>query len=123
MRAPVEYIDESVEMNTTYDYRVVAKNKFDLSEPSNIVTVTTPLGIEKTMLKLFPNPVQDNLTIEVERNYYGNFLIIDLAGQTVIEGKLDKPSNDINLSSLKSGVYYFVQKNNYSSITKKLLKR
>jgi len=65
---------------------------------------------ENTKFQLFPNPVQNELTI------YGiseasTYQIIDLNGRIILAGKLSAIENKINVINLYQGNYLFVIKN------------
>lgn len=61
-------------------------------------------------IKIYPNPVNDILNIESKGEY--DFEIYSFLGVKIIEGKLNKQVNIINITKLKSGLYFF-KTNNY----------
>lgn len=62
--------------------------------------------------KIYPNPVKNNLTIELKNTFSTeiNFQIINIIGETIISKKINSlfPVNDfqINISELINGVYF-----------------
>jgi hypothetical protein len=71
----------------------------------------TQLKIAETTLNLFPNPVQDIATIEINVSQYIQPILIltDLAGKKLKEVELLETSNQVDLSQLPDGIYlYFI---------------
>lgn len=70
------------------------------------LVITVGLHEEKNqMIKVYPNPVEDQLTIEgILTNW--NYEIIDVSGQTIKTGLLKPALNRIPLEDLNSGVYF-----------------
>jgi len=56
---------------------------------------------------LFPNPVSSTLSITTESNVGNEFQICDHQGRILKIGILSQTLNSIDISSLKSGVYFF----------------
>ena len=65
---------------------------------------------ENAKLQLFPNPVQDELTISGVSEA-STYEIIDLNGRVILAGKLSSIENKINVINLFNGNYLFVIKN------------
>jgi polyhydroxybutyrate depolymerase len=61
--------------------------------------------------KVFPNPFNQELTIEVKSPQANDFEIYNVIGELVISGKLNSQINTINLSSLAPNVYILNVKN------------
>ncbi|TGN27154.1 PKD domain-containing protein [Empedobacter tilapiae] len=61
---------------------------------------------------LYPNPVNDYLTINGDLNKNYLYQILDTSGRVIIEGEFI--NNKTNLSNLKTGVYFIVINNNYT---------
>lgn len=55
--------------------------------------------------KVFPNPFNQELTIEVKSAQANDFEIYNVFGELVISGKLNSKINTIDLSSLPPKVY------------------
>jgi len=68
--------------------------------------------------KVFPNPFNQELTIEVKSAQANDFEIYNVIGELVISGKLNSQINTIDLSSLAPNVYII----NINSQSKKLIK-
>jgi len=71
-----------------------------------------------------PNPTKDNIEITNDRQLDLNITILDLLGKEVlsVENKSIRKQN-INLSSLKTGVYLVQIQANGNAVTKKLIKQ
>ncbi len=72
-------------------------------------------------LKLYPNPVQDMLTISNSDDTTATFKVINLIGQVVKTGNMNE--KEINVSELVSGVYIFEATNNNETVAKKFIKK
>ena len=68
--------------------------------------------------KVFPNPFNQELTIEVKSAQANDFEIYNVIGELVISGKLNSQINTIDLSSLAPNVYII----NINNQSKKLIK-
>jgi surface protein len=109
-----------------YDnYYVVVTLSACSSSPSNNY-IYIPTGIENAMLnkiiKVYPNPVINELTIEIEGNLKRyNIQIINAMGQPVFDGHVvDKIT--IQTGSFSTGVYQIRFENNSTIAFKKLIK-
>lgn len=69
---------------------------------------------------IFPNPTSDIININYKDNSNYFITILNNLGQEVI--KTDQNPEIVNLSSLKSGLYYIVLKNDIETFTKKIIK-
>ena len=71
-------------------------------------------------MKLYPNPVQDQLTITLLPDQAGStFKLTDLLGHVLITGDLKNLENTLNLSDLNTGIYIF----SYGSGSKLIIKQ
>jgi len=58
--------------------------------------------------RLYPNPAQDRVMIQLDENYEFNQLeveVIDLSGRVVVEQRTATHLSSINLSGLEGGMY------------------
>lgn len=76
-------------------------------------------SIKENKIKCYPNPTDNYIYIE-GLSPKSNYDIFDLQGKKVLEGTLNEFSK-INLSSLKSGVYFISLKNSKESFVKKIV--
>jgi hypothetical protein len=63
--------------------------------------------------QLNPNPTSNTATIKSEQLKNESFIICDQLGRTVIAGKLDGISTEVNLSALSKGIYTLKIEGNY----------
>ncbi|NBC57585.1 MAG: T9SS type A sorting domain-containing protein, partial [Bacteroidetes bacterium] len=98
---------------------------FDL--PPNITLPCENLAVQsfnENTLKLYPNPAEDILTIESLGGSIGraNLKIFDMNGRLIINKPLDfNQVQNLNVSSLNSGVYLIKIENTSVDISKKLI--
>ncbi|WP_225034758.1 endonuclease [Winogradskyella sp. SM1960] len=73
-------------------------------------------------VKLFPNPVKNNLTIDLKSNVDTNIEIFDILGKRVLKNTISKTST-LNLQALNKGIYIVKITQGNSKITRKLVKQ
>ena len=77
------------------------------------------LGVEELVeskLKLYPNPVESILNINIDYNLIDEpYAIFDNLGRVVLEGKFKEVESTINLKELSKGIYYLKVSNSHSS--------
>ena len=73
-----------------------------LVDYSNFVCLLNTKDESKKQLKLYPNPSNGKITVEVEQN--DTYQLFDLTGKQIEKGELKKGKNDLNLK-LSKGVY------------------
>jgi hypothetical protein len=106
-------------------YVIVALNGCS-SDPSNVISFI-PTGMDKQnefkSLKIYPNPVGDELTIEYPGNNKDiDFSILNSSGQTVFKGKVAEKAS-VNTSGLSSGVYMIRFSSGVRSELRKVVRR
>ena len=80
---------------------------------------TTPF--EPALAMVFPNPVKDNLTIQLVSNTNpATFSIANLVGQVIKKGSLNTVSNSISLESIQEGFYLVTISQNGKTSTSKI---
>ena len=120
------YTDEGLEYNTEYCYTVTSVLDDIESEHSEKVCAKT-LGenIEETTasLRLYPNPVLDRLYIETQTQTL-TIEISDVYGkvQNLKNSETQKLRNSIDVSSLKSGIYFVKINTEKGNIVKRIIK-
>ncbi len=62
-------------------------------------------------IKIYPNPIDNQINIDSKNKEVSAYVIYNLLGKKILEGKLDKHSF-IDVNSLKSGVYLLMLDNN-----------
>lgn len=125
-----DYRDENIEEYRTYFYRVKAVNPIGSSSfsQSEYLTVIDPNGQAKFDINVYPNPTFEFIKIDAEnisdfKNYY--LRVFDQNNRVVFERAVDfrnENSFELDISSLKSGVYNFTINDNQNIKTKKVIK-
>ncbi len=93
--------------DTTIPVVYTNSNHFFLAavDINNTNTSTNYVNNVANKVKLFPNPAQEYLILEVENNeFYNDIVIYDVAGNLLIKKK-HPDSNKIDISSLPDGLY------------------
>jgi hypothetical protein len=72
-------------------------------------------------VKLYPNPANEMVTIEVFNGFNNNINILDLSGKLLKSIQSMKAITNINLSTLQAGVYFISINNENGTIIKKLI--
>ena len=65
-------------------------------------------------MSLYPNPANENLTIEIEASEFTQdmqLILINSLGATVKSFLLDAPTTRLDLKDLSSGIYFYSIKN------------
>ena len=96
---------------------------------TDTVTVNTQIcaGItengDKYISKIYPNPVQDQLTIETETQAKSvNIILTDMTGKLILQKNNISNYEQINLSNLQAGVYFIKLIYDGKVETKKIIK-
>tara|TARA_B100001059_G_scaffold224775_1_gene251268 strand:+ start:56 stop:1207 length:1152 start_codon:yes stop_codon:yes gene_type:complete len=71
-----------------------------------------------TLLKVYPNPIHDMLTIEISSLRDTTYELYTMIGELVISGELNSKLNTIDLSSLASNIYILKVNNKSLRIVK-----
>lgn len=79
-------------------------------------------GFNADNMRIYPNPASDYITITGDNTIISNIEIVDNAGKTVLkESNLNKKETKLDLTSLKSGVYYIRALTSKGVVTEKLV--
>ena len=82
--------------NTTVDSIVIVVNEVDY----------TSIDDKDNILSIYPNPASNFLNITLAENYNSaNVIITDLSGKLIKTTKINRNNENINISSLKPGIY------------------
>ncbi len=109
---------------------IMAGDKFTLPALSVVTFVgtlqnTSPDGIDQTKaqdVKVYPNPVEDNLHI-TNAGDYTILRIYDLIGKQVLSKTFNNDSLIVSLSSLPAGTYVLQLSDGQKSVTKTIIKK
>lgn len=127
------YVTFKVKLNTGLTPGTEIENTghiyFDYNEP--VVTNTTLNTIEfpssvkaigkSTVVKVFPNPAKESVTVVSNSNNTGTITITDLLGKTVKEVITTNEKTVVNTADLQSGVYFIKLTQNNVSTTEKIM--
>jgi len=107
---------EGVEKNTYSRYTITVGGYEDISsmflfQNDTIINIqldaTANLDeIKNDLLIVYPNPLDDILTVEMEHLFVNNYEIINIRGELVLFGTLVQGKNLIDMESLMSGIYF-----------------
>ncbi|SDH65378.1 T9SS type A sorting domain-containing protein [Winogradskyella thalassocola] len=107
---------------------IISGANFEASEsvtfnPQNPLSVNE-FSIEQ-LIRFYPNPVNDNLNIDLSNLNEGvNFEIFNTLGKQINKGNLKSNETHIlNISQYQSGIYFVKLSTSTSSITKKIIKK
>jgi len=111
-------------------YRVRGYNALYTSDNSNTITVletTTADDISKNIdafVQIFPNPVHDNVSIEILYQKEISFIeIVNIQGTIVKRHKFANNQNSINVEDLPKGIYFIRIQNDTGYIVEKFVKQ
>lgn len=91
--------------------------------PQNIVSSVKESTLNETNLKVYPNPANDLLNIELNFEVGGNTNVIltNSIGQIISNGKIESKQSKFDISAVPNGIYFVNLKHGGSSITKKVI--
>lgn len=85
-------------------------------------TLGLPVSINENSVNLYPNPTNNNITLEASSELVGKrYSILDFSGRTIRDGKISSTQEQIELEHVARGVYYLSIENGSSVI--KLVKQ
>jgi len=83
-------------------------SRYDINgiiEECTPTTVISDVNSSSNYFNVFPNPFDNQITIEADFSSVKEFTIYNMLGETVMTGQLNSDVNSINLSSLAPNVY------------------
>ena len=81
-------------------------------------TITNINDIENESVKVYPNPVSDILTIEMNHSKEELFEIYSLTGILILRGHISSKNSSVVLSSINEGVYVLKIRNTFVKFVK-----
>jgi Leucine-rich repeat (LRR) protein len=89
-----------------------------------LIDATASLEDENLLenVSFHPNPVNNRFTIKIQKLETAKIVIYDVNGKQVLNKNLKTKQEEINISTLKNGVYILSITSNNKSINKKLIK-
>jgi hypothetical protein len=81
-------------------------DEFEGQNPQEILSILD--SVNQFYIKIYPNPVEDVLSIEIDPNYSQNlqFKLKNATGEVVLESSLVNYQEIVSLSHLSSGIYF-----------------
>ena len=99
-------VTKPVPCNPAKAVPVLKSNSNILDALGNQVVSTSEPLISSNNFKIYPNPVKNILTLEVDPSYLGmNYRIADVLGREVLNGTINEQINQISLQDLVPGIY------------------
>ncbi|RKR05672.1 putative delta-60 repeat protein/predicted secreted protein (Por secretion system target) [Flavobacterium sp. 90] len=87
------------------------------------VTVLGTKNFEfQNSFRLYPNPVKDFITIEMNSSDNAKLNVFNVTGQIILSKELKATATKLNISNLPTGVYMFQISNETGIVTKKVIK-
>lgn len=91
----------------------------------NFMMEASVTGIEDNIaglenIKVFPNPVSDFLSVQIENNSFNRYALYNVAGQEVISGIVNE-NKTIDVRTLDKGIYFLKVENSLESKVVKII--
>lgn len=116
------YYDKQPAKGVNY-YRLLMTSNTGKVEYSKVVTAVVG-SADATTVSVFPNPVNETLTLSVNGVVgKGAALVTDIAGKVVSSVNVTNNTTDINMSSLAPGVYFIKYQDEATKETIRVIKK
>lgn len=119
----------SYSATATGTYVAIVTNTANCSKTSNAISVnvTTCTGLKKLeteLISVTPNPVNDFIFLEIEKNQItdSKYEIYDSSGKLILSGTLNNQTTEINAKELKRGLYILNIATKDKGIVKRIIK-
>lgn len=77
------------------------------NDPATNCIVALDQRVESPLIRLYPNPSHDKVTLEVEDlNHQTKFVLVDAVGRTVFAGELKGGKVELDLGGISPGIYF-----------------
>lgn len=115
----------SVTIAATGSYTVTVTDPFGCEHPSTPLSFTLSIEQQSTPTwSVYPNPADNKININVQNGFgIKRILVTDMTGRTVQNLNTNKNQIAIDITDWPSGVYFVQLVGEYSTYTKKLVKR
>ncbi len=90
--------------------------------PASVPDVKYSHGNNAPAVHVFPNPVSDELTIEMEKGAYNSFILFNTIGQQMMQDFINTPQTKVNIKAIPAGLYYISLKGEQGSTVRKFVK-
>jgi hypothetical protein len=94
----------------------------DFSPITAITTLGTVDFSAKNKISLYPNPVHDELFVQLNTTDKTTIQLFDATGKVLIQKTVNAAENSIDTSNLVNGLYFVKVNSNEGTITKKVIK-
>lgn len=126
-----EYIDITPYANNDVIIKFVTYNKSGNNLFLDNIWVyegEEPVGIQEKLIEnisLFPNPTENNITIDIGNNELQNATIeiLDLLGKSIYKKEITQKISECNMNKYSNGIYLIKFSNNKGTIINKIVKR
>jgi hypothetical protein len=129
---PLNFLDSSKANNLSFSSYTLRNDSnitsvtttaglFPLTEASECFTTGVTLNLDRQTFHLFPNPSDNYLYVKMETNQESDYLISDLTGRNISDGKFSRQSNYINTSDFSPGTYFIFVNINGNIIPQKFI--
>ena len=79
--------------------------------PDFQLALTNALGLEdidtNQSFLVYPNPAQNEVTFQLEKNQKGIVKLYDVLGQNILSKQISENNNSLNIQNLSNGIYYY----------------
>lgn len=115
----------NLDVNASYDVFTEAQMKGNcncLTLPDCFAVGTKDGHISNEEIKLYPNPLNQQLTIQLEVENDGIIQVTDVYGKIIAQQPLMSKMNTLNTTKWSSGIYFIVMEINGKRYVKKVMK-
>ena len=102
--------------------RQVLRNSPRRKELINSPVMGNSQAYLEKLIKFYPNPAQDYLTIESHETQLQSYQITDLAGRKIKAGNFGQNQENINLNDFAKGMYLLEIQSDMGKMTKKIVR-
>ncbi|MFA8435840.1 MAG: T9SS type A sorting domain-containing protein [Marinifilaceae bacterium] len=112
----------------TVQIKAIQEGNDEYAETEEIVEIQVEVAtgldeIAKNAFRIYPNPVERDLTIELEGNEKCMIRIYDMRGKLVLQKESNSKQEQFNLSGFSAGMYLLKLQIGEETITRKILKK
>ncbi|MCL2131784.1 MAG: T9SS type A sorting domain-containing protein [Lentimicrobiaceae bacterium] len=117
--------DSAVDLDKPYSFVIKVENHLDFDTKEFSITVSSTNVTEpmQAKVKVYPNPANDRVRIDLLNNGTAELSIVNTLGQVVKVVELNEMNNTIDISSLDAGIYVLKVSQGGSVSTTKLTKK
>lgn len=79
-------------------------------------TLSTSESDLESLIKVYPNPTSNMVTIEFQNDFKGTYTIYDVLGKQILVNTLNSIKTQVSLETYDSGMYLLVLNNEYGKL-------